>query len=92
MTTLITKKLFLIPAVFGLLVLSTGCGPASPVVGYTGNAIVKAHSTSGKNCLAHVELPDGKRGSLTVGKKSVCTGYKDGITIKIENGKYKGKA
>ena len=91
MKNLLAKKLLLIPVTLTLLSLATGCGTPSPIANYTGNAVVKSHNTSGKNCQARVELPDGKTGSVTIGKKSTCTGYKDGATVKIENGKYKGK-
>lgn len=90
MNTSFAKKLFLIPAAFGLLAMSTGCS-ATPISTFTGEAVVKSHAISGKNCRANVELPDGKSGAVTVGKKTVCNGYKDGTKVKIENGKYKGK-
>jgi hypothetical protein len=91
MKTTLAKKLLFIPVAFGLMALSTGC-TASPISTFTGEAVVKSHAISGKNCRANVQLPDGKSGAVTVGKKTVCNGYKDGIKIKIENGKYKGKA
>lgn len=91
MNTSFAKKLLLIPAAFGLLAMSTGCA-ATPIVNYTGEAVVKSHAVSGKNCRANVQLPDGKSGAVTVGKKTACTAYTDGIKVKIENGKYKGKA
>lgn len=87
----LTKKFLLVPAAFGLLAMSTGCASATPIANYTGEAIVKSHAVSGKNCRANVTLPDGKSGAVTVGKKSACTGYTDGIKVKIESGKYKGK-
>lgn len=87
----LAKKFLLVPATFGLLAISTGC-TAAPIANYTGEAIVKSHAVSGKNCRANVQMPDGKSGAVTVGKKTVCTGYTDGITVKIEDGKYKGKA
>lgn len=89
MNTSFAKKLLFVPIAFGLLALSTGC-TATPIANYTGEAIVKSHAVSGKNCRANVTLPDGKSGSVTVGKKTVCNGYKDGIKVKIEQGKYKG--
>lgn len=87
----LAKKFLLVPAAFGLLAMATGCGSA-PIANYTGEAIVKSHAVSGGDCRANVQMPDGKSGAVTVGKKTVCNDYTDGITVKIENGDYQGKA
>lgn len=93
MNKTIAKKLLIIPAVFGFMALATGCGTASAsaLSTYTGDAVVKSHSVSGKKCNANVETSDGKIGSVKIGAKSTCTGLKDGTIVKLENGKYKGK-
>lgn len=84
------KALMIVPALVAFALLGSACGTPTALTGYTGNAVVKEHHRVGKGCYATVELPNGQRVETRIGHKSVCYSYKDNVTVKFENGSYKG--
>ena len=74
----------------GLGLLLTGCsaGPPGPADGYTGQATVDhSYRNSRKSgCKVVVKLPDGRQDTLSVGRRTDCTGWDAGKTIRINNG------
>ena len=84
------KAMMVAPVLITFALLGSACAAPTAVTGYTGSAVVKEHHRSGKSCKATVELPDGQRAEVRVGHKRVCSGFKDNVTVKFENGSYKG--
>lgn len=84
------KALMVVPALVAFALLGSACGAPTAVTGYTGTAVVKEHHRSGKSCKATVELPDGQRAEVRVGRKSACVNFKDNVTVKFDKGTYKG--
>jgi hypothetical protein len=75
----------------GLMLSACSATPYVPTAseGYTGTAVIeKSYRTSHKTgCRVVVKLPDGRTDELRVGRRTQCTGWDAGKTIKINNGK-----
>lgn len=63
----------------------TGCSTVS----YTGDAIVKEHRESGKNCFAKLETSNQETSEFNMGLRHNCETLTDGATVTMENGFYK---
>lgn len=74
----------------GLGLTLSACAPHVPTAaeGYTGTAVIeKSYRTSHKTgCRVVVKLPNGKTDELRVGRRTQCTGWDTGKTIRINNG------
>jgi uncharacterized protein YceK len=85
------KKIFTV-LTLGLGLLLTGCSSAphvpSPAEGYSGTAVIeKSYRNSHKTgCRVVVKLPNGQTDELRVGRRTQCTGWDQGKTIRINNG------
>lgn len=74
----------------GLGLLLSACSAPVPTAasGYTGTAVIeKSYRTSYKTgCRVVVKLPNGQTDELRVGRRTQCTGWDQGKTIRINNG------
>lgn len=84
------RKAAVVAALVSFTVMGSACAAPTAVSNYTGDAVVKEHHRSGKSCKATVELPSGERAEVRVGHKRVCPTFKDNVTVRFENGAYKG--
>lgn len=85
------KKTLTILAIASALTLSA-CGapqPPGPAAHYTGTAtITDSYVKSRKSgCKVVVKLPDGQADTLSVGRKTKCTGWDKGKSISISDGR-----
>lgn len=72
----------------GLGLLLSSCGAPGPADHYTGPAVVKdSYKNSRKTgCKLVVALPDGQTDTVSVGRRTTCTGYDRGGTVQLNNG------
>lgn len=71
----------------GLGLLLTGCaeGPADE---YTGAVVIQGtHKTSRKSgCKLVVAMPNGQTDTISVGRRTTCSGYNKGQTVQLNDG------
>lgn len=82
------KKTLIILTV-GLLLTGCSAGPPGPANGYTGQATIDhSYRNSRKSgCKVVIKLPDGRQDTLSVGRRTDCTGWDKGKTISINQGR-----
>ena len=84
------KTLTVLALGLGLALSACSSTPHVPTAaeGYTGTAVIeKSYRTSHKTgCRVVVKLPNGKTDELRVGRRTQCTGWDAGKTIRINNG------
>lgn len=79
------KRLTVLAVGLGLLLSGCGEGPADE---YTGPAVVQdTHKTSRKSgCKLVASLPSGQTDTISVGRRTTCTGFNKGQTVQLNDG------
>jgi hypothetical protein len=72
----------------GLGLLLSGCAAPGPANHYTGSAVVQdAYRSSSKSgCKLVVALPNDQKDTVSVGRRTSCTGYSKGQSVQLNNG------
>lgn len=72
----------------GLGLLLTGCGAEGPADEYTGPVVIQdTHKTSRKSgCKLVVAMPNGQTDTVSVGRRTTCSGFNKGQTVHLNHG------
>lgn len=79
------KRLAVLAVGLGLLLSGCAEGPAGD---YTGPAVVQDTYKSSRKagCKLVVALPDGQTDTVSVGRRTTCTGYSKGQSVQLNDG------
>jgi hypothetical protein len=72
----------------GLGLLLSGCAAPGPANHYTGSAVIQDTYVSSRKsgCKLVVTLPNEQRDTISVGRRTTCTGYNKGQSVQLRNG------
>lgn len=72
----------------GLGLLLSGCVAPGPSSHFTGSALIKDTYVSSRKsgCKLVVTLPNEQKDTISVGRRTTCTGYSKGQSVQLKNG------